>query len=318
MMSSWRQRLYQVGLVLGSALLAYQAWTTYTALRQNTVRIAAPLMLILAWGFILGATVIQITAWSYLMRRLGVQLPWRQFMRGYMLPFLARYVPGGVWGYLSRSQWMWHNFEVPFSTSNIGSLLEVMSVLTAAGVILSAYFAVIASGLVQTGLIGLTVLLAPLCWLSLHWIGRGRLFNWPSARRMFVNISSVMPLYRWMSVVGLHVLLWVCYGIAVWLTVSALNVSPRGSVLAATFSFTVAWLAGFLLVFVPAGLGVRELTLSSLLVFNLGLLTGTASTIALIVRAFVLLAEVVFVIVGIAANPKDRAQRRGDLDRLVD
>lgn len=306
MKSSWRQRLYQAGLVLGSVLLAYQAWTTYTALRQNTVRVAAPLLLVVAWGLIMVATGIQITAWSYLMRWLGVQLLWRQFMRGYMLPFLARYVPGSVWGYLSRSQWMWHNFNVPFSTSNIGSLLEVMSVLTAAGVIVSAYFMLTVGGLFRMGLFGLTLLLAPLCWLGLWSIGRGRLFNRLPVRRLFVNMISAMPFYRWMSSIGLHLLLWLCYGIAVWLTIDVFNASPRGGILAATFIFTVAWLVGFLFVFVPAGLGVRELTLSGLLVSSLGLPAGTASVIALVTRAFILLAEVAFIILGMAVNPEER------------
>lgn len=316
MKSSWRQRLYQAGLVLGSVLLAYQAWTTYTALRQNTVRVAAPLLLVVAWGLIMVATGIQITAWSYLMRWLGVQLMWRQFMRGYMFPFLARYVPGSVWGYLSRSQWMQYHFHVPYSTSNIGSALEVMSLLTAAGVIVSAYFTFTSGGLLQIGLLGVTVLLALMGWLGLWSLGRGRLFNRLSAGGLAVEVASVLPLHRWMSVIGLHVLLWVCYGGAVSLTVMALNVLPRGGILAVTFIFTVAWLAGFLFVFVPAGLGVRELTLAGLLASNLGLLAGPASAVALIVRAFILLAEAVFVILGMVANPKERSQPRSDLERL--
>ena len=121
-----------------------------------------------------------------------------------------------------------------------------------------------------------------------------------------MNMISAMPFYRWMSSIGLHLLLWLCYGIAVWLTIDVFNASPRGGILAATFIFTVAWLVGFLFVFVPAGLGVRELTLSGLLVSSLGLPAGTASVIALITRAFILLAEVAFIILGMAVNPEER------------
>ena len=152
---------------------------------------------------------------------------------------------------------------------------------------------------------------------GLRSIGRGRLFNrLPIVKGLLVNITSAVSLYRWMSLIGLHLLLWLCYGIAVWLTISALGVLPRGGILAATFIFTVAWLVGFLFVFVPAGLGVRELTLSGLLVSNLGLSVGPASAVALIVRAFILLAEAVFVILGMVANPKERSQPRSDLERL--
>jgi hypothetical protein len=69
-------------------------------------------------------------------------------------------------------------------------------------------------------------------------------------------------------------------------------------------------------VFVPAGLGVRELTLAGLLVSNLGLLAGPANAVALIARAFILLAEAVFVIMGMVANPKERSQPPSDSERL--
>jgi len=302
-----RQRLYQAGLFVGSVLLAYQVWVTFLALRQSPLQEAMPVMLVAAWGLILAATGLQTTAWSRIMQWLGVNLGWRMALRGYMLPFLARYVPGSVWGYLSRSEWLRHHFAVPYATSHAGSLVEVASLLNAAGVVISLYAALITGGLMRMALLGVTVSLAPLCWLGLRF---ARQASRLSRRWRIEAVAVTLP--QWTVVVMLHTLLWLCYGGAIWLTARAFDPFFDGGLLAATFVYTTAWLAGFFFVFVPAGLGIRELTLSSMLAARLGTPVGQASVVALIARAFILLAEVAFVVVGVWANPRRPPRRRRD------
>ena len=55
------------------------------------------------------ATLIQIAAWQVIMAGMGIYVGRWHLAQGYMLPFLARYIPGSVWGYLGRSQWMNQN-----------------------------------------------------------------------------------------------------------------------------------------------------------------------------------------------------------------
>lgn len=306
MIPAWRTWLYRSGLVLGGSLLLYQAWTTYTALQQNTVRVSAPWLLLAGWGLIVLATFFQITAWVWIMRWLGITLSGWQLMRGYILPFLARYVPGSVWGYLSRGHWLEHNFAIPYATSNLSSVLEVLSLLVSASLIVCLYGITLTHGLLQLGLALMVLLSVPLSW----WLWRRASRASFLARWGWERVASAVTLRRWLTLMALHVLLWVSYGGSVWVASYALGVGSPGGGAAATFAFSAAWLAGFLFVFVPAGLGVREVTLSSLLTAQLGLVAGVATTVSLIMRAFIILAEVAYIGLGLLV----RVRRMADVD----
>jgi hypothetical protein len=76
---------------------------------------------------------------------------------------------------------------------------------------------------------------------------------------------------------------WICYGAQIWLLAARLG-APRGTLaLLAVGGFAFAWSAGFLVVFAPAGAGVREIILIAMLGPVLG--TGAATAVALVSRA---------------------------------
>lgn len=76
---------------------------------------------------------------------------------------------------------------------------------------------------------------------------------------------------------------WLCYGLQIWLLTTQLG-APRGTAaLVALGGFSLAWCAGFLAVFVPAGAGVREVLLAALLSPIVG--AGAATAVALVSRA---------------------------------
>lgn len=95
---------------------------------------------------------------------------------------------------------------------------------------------------------------------------------------------------------------WLCYGAGIWLTAVALQVPTSGGVLGTAFAFSLAWLAGFVLVFVPAGLGVREIALSGLLGSAVGLSPATGTAIAVMSRLLILLSELGWVMVGVGSR----------------
>ena len=67
----------------------------------------------------------QVCAGVLLMRSLNIELPIHKARYIYSLSFLARYIPGSIWGYLSRSEWLLHDYQVSYASSNYGSILEV-------------------------------------------------------------------------------------------------------------------------------------------------------------------------------------------------
>lgn len=296
MKTAWRQWLYRAGLLIGAGLLAYQVWMTAAAVRQNTVQIVHPGWLGAAAGLILIATAVQITAWIWVVRWLGVQLSAWHLMRGYILPFMARYIPGSIWGYLGRGHWLEHHFSIPYSISNLSSILEVASLLASAGLVVTGYGATVARGAVQAGMIVATVALVPSFWLAGQALRR-----WPAAARwLALDLLGVVTLRRWIGLLSLHIVFWLGYGASIVLTVFALGQPLQAGWPAATFAFAAAWVAGFLFVFVPAGLGVREVSLVGLLMAQLGLGMPLATAVALAARAYILIAELAYILVGLA------------------
>ncbi len=67
----------------------------------------------------------------------------------------------------------------------------------------------------------------------------------------------------------------------------------------ATLTYCAAWLGGFLVLFVPAGMGVREVLLRLLLVQTLGISSEQALLIAMTARFFSLLSEGIWLAIGL-------------------
>ena len=72
-----------------------------------------------------------------------------------------------------------------------------------------------------------------------------------------------------------------------------------GNLVDFTFLFGFAWLAGFLVVFVPSGLGIREVVLSNLLTSILGIPAVQASALSVTSRFVISLAELAWILVAL-------------------
>ena len=299
MNQSWRRVLYLVGLGVGSLLFLYQLWNGYQAVVQKALRVSAPALLGVALGIVMVATGLQMIAWSRLMQALGNHLSWRQVVRGYALSFLPRYIPGSIWGYLSRGEWLHRSHNVTYQVSNFGSILEVVGILSASCLTVGIYYASLSSGLSQLVLLIVTALIPFAIWRVLQWVISGHLFRCLFAKVSAVGASFQVTFWNWIAVVMLYLILWLCYGGLIWLLVQALGIPLAGSVIQYSFIFSLAWVVGFVVVFVPAGLGIREVTLSSLLVANIGLLSYQGSAVAIASRLTISIAELVWLLFGL-------------------
>jgi uncharacterized membrane protein YbhN (UPF0104 family) len=82
---------------------------------------------------------------------------------------------------------------------------------------------------------------------------------------------------------------WVLYGAQIWLLAVRLGPPDGRGALIALGGFAFAWSVGFLVVFAPAGAGVREVVLVAILGAVLG--TGAATAIALVSRGLMTLGD---------------------------
>ena len=136
-----RRFLQNIGMALGGLLLLYQGFRAVQAFVESRIQIDAPVYLLLSVVIIFITIALQMLAWSVLMGNFGVNIPWGPLKRGYILSFLPRYIPGTVWGYISRGEWLSRDYQVNHFTAHASSLLEVFVAVFSSVLVILIYSA---------------------------------------------------------------------------------------------------------------------------------------------------------------------------------
>jgi hypothetical protein len=296
---SWRNRLFIVGLAIGLALFGRQVWISYQAIELRDISFARPAYLLAALGTTLLVYLAQMLAWRMIMRHLGVNLPLRDTVQGFYLSFLPRYIPGTIWGYWTRSQWLGQSYSVSYAVSGTGSVLEALALvstgLSLAGVYLSTRtsgYAQIALIFASASLLGLTCFVVPRLTTLI-------------GQRLYKDKPAPLPSKRawlgpWFAALVFDIALWTMFGTSLWLIGNSLSSSALYDLPLSVFASSLSWVIGFIVVFVPTGLGVRELTLSALLAFYANSPPWQADLVAVLSRFGLILAEMGWLLIGLA------------------
>jgi uncharacterized membrane protein YbhN (UPF0104 family) len=315
MRTSWRRILFSVGLSIGLLLFLRQMWVSYGAIRHHEFRLLQPACLLAALALSMLVYILQMLAWAIIMRYLGVSLSLRQTLQGFMLSFLPRYIPGSVWGYWSRSQWLEQSCGIDYATSTLGSVLEAAALIMTSLSLAGVYLYTRLTGFRRFVLAGAC---AGLLWLIWRVIPRiaARLINRLATRLGRESTKSrdfrkEGPSHVWLVAIALYIALWVTYGGSILLIGNGVVPTPSRDLLGIIFSSSLSWLLGFVVVFVPTGIGVRELSLSTLLSVYSGLLPWQADLVAVISRFEIILAELGWLVVGLGLHAHRWRRGRG-------
>jgi glycosyltransferase 2 family protein len=287
--------LYRIGLGLGAALFVYQVWLAIMALRSNP----APLhygYLVALLCLDLVAYVLLIVGWGIITRALRLNLSARHMFDGYVLAFLPRYIPGSVWGYVSRGEWMQRTCGASYSQSTAASLMEISVQFGTAGV-------VVLGGLAPVHW-RLAIIVLGICTLAVPWWLLQRIY----LRRQHVSTARVAV--SWLLLFILYTVFWTVHGLTILMALQAVGTTATLTLPAAVFAFCSSWLVGFAAILVPAGLGVRELTLSALLQRMTTIPAGDASLVAVITRLGIVAAELIFLLFAAALMGFDRWRKQ--------
>jgi hypothetical protein len=293
-----RSGLHLAGLTVGGLLLLQQVGLAYRAFRLSQVALSRPAFLVVALAAALGATGVQIAGWRVVMARLGVPLAWRPAFAGYSLSFLPRYIPGTVWGYLSRNEWLLRYRRVAYGISNTGSFFEVFFILFAGGLTGLAYSITLA-GSRAAFLAASAVLLMLLVGTSLKWLP-GVLAQLPQRLNVRAITLPTITSGQFVLLVLIYIVLWLCHGLMLASILRTLGYTEMGPLLLYSVSYYVAWTVGFLVLFVPSGFGIRENILSILLVTVVGIRPADAIVVAVLARLVSLFGELIWVVAGVA------------------
>ncbi len=225
--------------------------------------------------------------WGRIVRDLGGPVvPIRDAVRIFMIANLGRYVPGKVWqiaglAVLARRR------GVPPATATGAAVLGQGIALVAAtavglGALLRGPDELRSWGLVAVAGMALAVALG----LTPPVFRRASALWFRLARQEAPeNLNSSHPL-RWL---GLFFANWVLYAFSFW--VLSTSFGHRADLIPVGSAFAAAYVLGYLMIFAPAGLGVREGFLVAFLTPHLGL--GPSGALAVVARIWTTVVEVV-------------------------
>ncbi|WP_150252000.1 lysylphosphatidylglycerol synthase domain-containing protein [Nocardiopsis deserti] len=205
----------------------------------------------------------QMLAWRALLAGMGSPLPRRTAARVMFVGQLGKYLPGSVWAFVAQVE-LARDWNVPRTRGAAATLLAV-GVTVAAGLAVAAVALPLSSAEAARRW-WWALALAPLLLAALHprVVGWGiRLAARPFAR--FREVAEAGPLdvrgRSMAAAVGWTLVAWVPLGLHVWLLTWAVGGEALRSLGPAVGAYALAWTLGLLVVFAPAGLGVREAVL---------------------------------------------------------
>lgn len=269
------------------------SWNRFT-IRWSWLALAAVLYL--------SAHTIWATYWWLLLKNAGAAIPWPIAIRAYFISQLGKYVPGKIWvlvlrvGLLGRTA----RRSVVITTG----IYETLTSMSAGSAISAILFTYLLGG---QGVIpgGTALLILGACVPLIAW-GLSKVAFRILARRRESDVSAIPTPSFGFLIGGLLQASagWCLLGLSAGLTIRGLVPEPPNwsfdSFLSELAAVTVSYVAGFVVLVAPGGVGARELVLQQALTPVLAPASGSAAAalsaaIALALRLIWTVAELVLI-----------------------
>jgi hypothetical protein len=293
-----RKVLLVLGIGISITLLGNQLYQSIVTLKSGEVELFNYWALAAAAFCMLVGILQQINAWYLLMRGLKIKLPFHDSRVGYALSFLARYIPGSVWGYLGRGEWLYQKYGISFVDASVSSILEILLSVLACILIIGISRIVFERKIIFV--YALAVIIPLLSWI---------LFQNPYSKKKFDEILKrfrkgytypAIPFKAWMAVLILLSTNWFYFGLSLGLCGVAFGewnfFYTVDNLLLFTGDFAIAWIMGFLAFFLPSGLGLRELLIGELISNQIGVSPQIANAISIAMRLVASMGEIFSVV----------------------
>ncbi|PHX71391.1 MAG: hypothetical protein CK521_04885 [Acidimicrobium sp.] len=208
----------------------------------------------------------------------------RNAMAWYFTGQLGKYVPGGIWPIVGRAELAVRN-GIPRLDAYASTGLSLVTTYAAAVVTIGIGAAATTGNRLIAVLIALGLIVAYAA------------FSQPSLRAVIIRVatrlsssaSSLTDPKRLARLTVLHIPAWILMSLSTSVTATAFG--AKISIADMLFITTTSWLAGFVVIGVPGGIGVREAVFTSLA----GGIIGTPLAVSL-----ALMSRVVFIAVDLA------------------
>jgi len=294
---SWKRRgltLVLVGLLCaftGWVFLrsAAEFWDYHWAIRYEALALAFLVYSVDLWL----ATV----AWHTVCRVVMGEHPYLAGTRGYVTSLLFRRLPSGLFGIGSRL-YLYEKMGRRWPETATAMAIEWVSTVIAGGLVGLTY--VVSQPAVpwpgKIGLLAVGIAAAGVAQPRLiAYAGRRVSRSWPSDSSE--PGVSIVHISGWQSagIVGLYALVWIWGGLLLFVIVRALAEVPMYEVVRITGLWALAGTVGSLVVILPSGLGLVEMTLGTLLIGVVSAPVAAASAIGM--RLVVTVGEFVWTVI---------------------
>jgi uncharacterized membrane protein YbhN (UPF0104 family) len=286
-------------LAVGVAL-----WRNWSAVRADLAQLGwADLLASGAAGLV--AVVCTGLAWRVVLAGLGHPVALRPAMALYSAGQLGKYVPGAVWVVAIQAE-LGRRLRIPRAGMVLSYLVAVLVAVVTGGLV--GLLALTGSG--RADVWGLALGLAGVAVVLGVAVARPAAVNagirWVAAR-LGRELPQVALPGRALATAGAWATAgWLGFGLHAWLLARPLGAGPE-LVAPVTGAFALAFVAGLLLVPLPAGVGVREAVLVAMLAGSIG--AAGALTVGLVSRLVLVVVDVVLAAV-LGVRPGLRAAAR--------
>jgi uncharacterized membrane protein YbhN (UPF0104 family) len=244
-------------ILVSLALLAYFIYKNWGALTAYPWQLSYP-HFVLTLVLHLCAFIIAIAAWHSIISRLAGATDLRLNARIYCYSAVARRLPGMLWDVATRVV-MYDQVGISKAAAGVASLLEFV-LITLAGIVLYIALTPFTLSYAQLG-----------SWSLFGTLGVGLVLTHPhlvkGVVRKIKKDSVPLPL-RYRDNIGwlvIYTASWAIGGLILWATIGGIYDLSSDFALQVIADWTLAGVVTSIVTFVPAGLGLREVTLTLLL-----------------------------------------------------
>jgi glycosyltransferase 2 family protein len=286
---------------LRAALLVLAAGLAVYGLASQWTQVQAALAKLDGWD-VAGAAVCAIAglgcmmlAWRALLADLGSPLPLPAAIRVMFVGQLGKYVPGAVWAVAAQVE-LARDYAVPRRRSGTASLVSMAVTLVVGLVAAGVTLPMVSAHAVRQYWWVLAV--TPLAVACL----------WPPLIKAMLDralkLARRAPLEKPISLAGMARALawtalgWLLFGVHAWLLVSEFGGRDGRTFALALGGYALAWAVGFLIIFIPGGIGAREVALVAVLAPVMP--SASALVVALVSRVVMTIGDLFWAGTGLA------------------
>ncbi len=211
-----------------------------------------PLLLGLSVLLLVAGLAANPAGWAMVARDLGAGTPVRRLLAAWFASQLGRYIPGKVWLFAGRIGFL-RSEGLSLGRSAGAAVWEVLLGFASVGAVSLPCLALAGPGILP-GSVHAAVMTASAALAALPLL--------VPVQRLAFRLKGVEGFTGVRGGTALRAVLvysaaWLARGASTWLWLEGLGLTPA-SFPAAVASAPLAWLAGYIVVFVPGGIGVRE------------------------------------------------------------